>query len=99
MSSASGFTDNETKVTSKHQASSHISKSAQLHLGSDILGIERELKEYFSNRIPLDSTNTNQIGACCHIPRSIFSGAEKFIEACELLDILQIGALDEEGIA
>ncbi|KAF0699766.1 Aste57867_9693 [Aphanomyces stellatus] len=68
----------------------------QPHLGSDILSVERDLKTFLNQRVPRSLDGQRNM-SCCHIPRSIFTGAEKFLEACEVYDPLEVGALPEDG--
>ncbi|KDO28991.1 hypothetical protein SPRG_20097 [Saprolegnia parasitica CBS 223.65] len=67
------------------------------HLGSDILSLERDLRARLLQRLPL--TAENALANCSHTRRSIFTGAEKFVEACEVFDPLCTNALTEEGYA
>ncbi|ETV80487.1 hypothetical protein H257_06758 [Aphanomyces astaci] len=63
------------------------------HLGSDVLTVERNLKQFMTQRVPKGGVTAT----CCHVPKSIFTGAEKFVEACELYDPLETGGLSEDG--
>ncbi|RHY19989.1 hypothetical protein DYB25_004932 [Aphanomyces astaci] len=63
------------------------------HLGSDVLTVERNLKQFMTQRVPKGGGTAT----CCHVPKSIFTGAEKFVEACELYDPLETGGLSEDG--
>ncbi|KAH9091453.1 hypothetical protein Ae201684P_010998 [Aphanomyces euteiches] len=65
----------------------------QPHLGSDVLSVERDLRAFMTQRVP----KVLSPGQCSHAPRSIFTGAEKFLEACELIDPLDGGKLSEDG--
>ncbi|EQC29547.1 hypothetical protein SDRG_12796 [Saprolegnia diclina VS20] len=67
------------------------------HLGSDILSVERDLRARLLQRLPL--TTENALATCSHTRRSIFTGAEKFVEACDVFDPLCTNSLSEEGYA
>ncbi|RHY32649.1 hypothetical protein DYB32_002369 [Aphanomyces invadans] len=96
---ASTSGDDDISPPPRRASSSNSPSKKQLdqpHLGSDVLNLERDLKLFMTQRVPKTIDGVTRV-ACCHVPKSIFTGAEKFVEACELYDPLETGGLAEDG--
>ncbi|OQR81662.1 hypothetical protein THRCLA_23320 [Thraustotheca clavata] len=83
--------DSEEEASTSGEETKFNKKSQEPRLGSGILNIERELQAHLLQSVPSDLATLS----CRCAPRSIFTGAEKFVEACEVFDPLGINALSE----
>ncbi|OQR90102.1 hypothetical protein ACHHYP_05814, partial [Achlya hypogyna] len=92
--------EEEASTSGEDTGRSQRKKFEEPHLGSDILSLERDLRGHMLQRLrqaPTAATTPRDWVGCRHAPPSIFTGAEKFVEACELYDPLGTSCLSEEG--
>ncbi len=83
-------------VTSRRHHHHDHSSRQKPHLGSDILSTERDLRSFMD--APFQVIDKTTTCPSQHSRRStIFTGAEKFVEACDVFDPLGTGGLSPDG--
>ncbi|GMF33369.1 unnamed protein product [Phytophthora fragariaefolia] len=85
--------DSLSESDTEHEQPKSPSPSKASQLGSEFLAAEKRLTEFLRTAFPATS-NSSQVG---DTPRSLFTGAEKFLEIAETMDPENTGLLPVEG--